>query len=388
MNDARSHFHMPEGTYLNCSYMAPLLKSVEDAGIRAIRQRRDPAALSPAMFFEETEQVRRVLAQMLNGEPSRFVLVPAVSYGMANVIHNLRLDTHQEIVLAAEQFPSNYYPWKRLADRTGAEMLMVAPEQGAESRGKSWNEKILSAINTKTAVVGISNVHWADGTRFDLKKIRQRTREVGALLVIDGTQSIGALPFDIAEIQPDALICAGYKWLMGPYSLGFAYYGPAFDDGIPIEENWINRKYSEDFKGLVKYQDEYQAGALRYEVGEHSNFTLVPMFHAAIRQVAEWEPSAIQSFCRELSSGPVEQIRRLGYAVDEEPYRAAHILGIRLPREVDSAELKKMFDQERLVVSFRGDAIRVSPNVYNTPEEMDHLVHVLENAVKNTAAWS
>ena len=107
----------------------------------------------------------------------------------------------------------------------------------------------------------MSHIHWADGTLFDLKAIRQRTRDVGALLIIDGTQSIGALPFDIQEIQPDALICAGYKWLMGPYSLGLAYLGEFFDEGIPIEENWKNRHNSHHFARLVNYEDKYQPHA-------------------------------------------------------------------------------------------------------------------------------
>ncbi|MEQ9007935.1 MAG: aminotransferase, partial [Ekhidna sp.] len=108
------------------------------------------------------------------------------------------------------------------------------------------------------------------------------------------------LPYSVKEIRPDALICAGYKWLMGPYSIGLAYYGAAFDGGEPIEENWINRLNSEDFSNLVNYQPEYQEMALRYEVGEHSNFILVPMLHQAIRQILNWQPDNIQVYTQEL----------------------------------------------------------------------------------------
>ena len=117
-------------------------------------------------------------------------------------------------------------------------------------------------------MVSIGHVHWSDGTLFHLEKIRAKLDKTGGLLVIDGTQSVGALPFSISKIRPDALICAGYKWLMGPYSLGLAYYGPAFDNGMPVEENWINRHNSEDFTGLIGYQDTYREMSLRYEVGE------------------------------------------------------------------------------------------------------------------------
>ncbi len=376
---------MPEGTYLNCSYMAPLLNDVEEAGIRAIRQRRNPGEITPDHFFKESEEIRKLLGQMLNAEASRIVMVPSVSYGMANVIRNITLGKGKEILLAAEQFPSNYYPWQRLASESGAAIRTVAPEPGAESRGRSWNEQILEAITEKTGVVGISNVHWADGSHFHLKKIREKTDKVGAKLVLDGTQSVGALPLDVEEIRPDALICAGYKWLMGPYSLGFAYYGPHFDDGIPIEENWINRKNSEDFKSLINYQEDYQPGALRYEVGEHSNFVLVPMFHAALKKVASWTPSFIQNYCESITADAVNEIRGLGYSVDDLPWRASHVFGIRLPDHVDPVYLKKILDNEKIIVSFRGDAIRVSVNVYNSADDVKKLVYALQKAVKTTA---
>ena len=105
--------------------------------------------------------------------------------------------------------------------------------------------------------------------------------------MVDGTQSIGAMPFDVARIQPDAVVCAGYKWLLGPYSLGLAYYGPRFDDGMPLEESWVNRANSRDFSSLVQYDDRYMTGPLRYDMGQRSNFILVPMLQAAIEAEVE-----------------------------------------------------------------------------------------------------
>jgi selenocysteine lyase/cysteine desulfurase len=123
----------------------------------------------------------------------------------------------------------------------------------------------------------MGHIHWADGTLFDLVAIRKKAHSLGAKLIIDGTQSVGALPFSVQEIQPDALICAGYKWLMGPYSIGMAYYADSFNDGQPLEYNWINRLNSEDYSQLVNYQDSYKPKADKYSVGESSNFNLPPV---------------------------------------------------------------------------------------------------------------
>ncbi|HLZ16046.1 MAG TPA: aminotransferase class V-fold PLP-dependent enzyme, partial [Cyclobacteriaceae bacterium] len=255
--------------------MSPLLKAVEKAGIEGIKTKRNPGNLTAEDFFTGSGKLRGEFAKLINTrENNRIVTIPSVSYGLANVARNCKIDRGHNVIVASEQFPSNVYPWMSLCKEKGSRLRAVKPPGTLKDRGKIWNERILEAIDKDTRLVALGQVHWADGTRFDLVSIRKRTRDVGALLVIDGTQSVGALPFDIGEIQPDALVCAGYKWLLGPYAIGMAYYGPGFDNGNPVEENWVNRKFSEDFAGLVNYQSEYQTGSLRFEVGERSNFIL------------------------------------------------------------------------------------------------------------------
>ena len=117
---------------------------------------------------------------------------------------------------------------------------------------------------------------------FELAEIGARCREVGAALVVDGTQSVGAMPFDWDAIQPDALVCAGYKWLLGGYGMGVMVLGDRFADGQPLEENWIGRAGSDNFSGLTSYEDAYAPGAVRFDVGERSNPILVPMLAAGI----------------------------------------------------------------------------------------------------------
>ncbi|MTI21491.1 aminotransferase class V-fold PLP-dependent enzyme [Fulvivirga sp. RKSG066] len=359
-------------TYLNCAYMSPLLKSVEEAGIVGIAKKRNPFNVTADHFFEDTEALRQEYGKLINADPKHVVVTNSVSYGMANVTKNVDLKSHENVIVLGEQFPSNYYPWKRLCDETGATLKVIAAPNEFRDRGKLWNEHILEAIDKNTKVVALGHVHWADGTLFDLKAIRQRTKEVNALLIIDGTQSVGALPFDVAEIQPDALICAGYKWLLGPYAIGMSYYGEYFDQGVPVEENWINRLHSEDFAGLVSYEDNYQPGVLRYESGEHSNFILIPMFLEAIRQLNEWGVNNIQQYCKSLTD--FEAFKSLN--LEDANYRASHLFGIRLPN-ADIAAVKAKIESENFSVSIRGSAVRISPHVYNTREELERLVELL-----------
>jgi len=373
----RKKFSLPaNSTYLNCSYMSPLMKSVEKAGVEGMKRKRNPATISAGNFFDQTEEMLRPeYAKLINvKELKRIVVVPSVSYGLANVAKNLQVDQSHNVVVAAEQFPSNVYPWMSLQEEKKVHVKMIAAPDVLKDRGKIWNERILDAIDPNTRMVAIGNVHWADGTKFNLINIRKRTRDVGALLVIDGSQSVGAMPFDVQKIQPDALICVGYKWLLGPYSIGLGYYGEYFDNGRPVEENWMNRKESENFSALVNYREEYQPTALRYEVGEHSNFILVPMMLEALKQVNQWTPANIQEYCAKITEKPISLLRAAGYWIEDERYRGNHLFGMRLPKNADIEKIKLQLQKNKISVSVRGNAIRVAPHLYNSEADLMKLV--------------
>jgi selenocysteine lyase/cysteine desulfurase len=140
-----------------------------------------------------------------------------------------------------------------------------------------------------------------EGVVFDLVQIGRKCREVGALLIVDGTQSVGVMPFDVQLIQPDAVIVAAYKWVFGPYSSGFGYFGPFFDDGVPIEESWMNREGSDNFQGLCNLQPKYRPKAQRYNMGEFSQFIQCAMALAAVEKLLSWGVSAVQEYIVEIS---------------------------------------------------------------------------------------
>ncbi|WP_254153020.1 aminotransferase class V-fold PLP-dependent enzyme [Chryseosolibacter indicus] len=359
------------------------MKSVEKAGIRGVRRKRNPMDITPESFFTDAELLREQFAKLINAsDPKRIAIIPSASYGISTVAKNVDIRKDQHIIVAAEQFPSNFYPWQALCEERGAEIKAIAPEPGLTGRGKKWNEKILNAINAQTKLVALAHTHWADGTKFDLEAIRKRTTEVGALLVIDGTQSVGALPFDVEKIKPDALICAGYKWLLGPYGIGLAYYGENFNNGKPLEENWISRLNSEDFSKLISYEKNYQPGALRYDVGERSNFILVPMMIKALSQLNRWHVENIQEYCASITAKAIDRLKEKDFWVEDEQYRGAHLIGVRIPKEMDIEKLKQTLLKNKVYVSFRGDAIRVAPNVYNDESDLKKLVKVLTAQTK------
>jgi selenocysteine lyase/cysteine desulfurase len=383
----KAAFTLPDGLhYLNCAYMGPLPRVVEEAGMAGMRLKRAPHAISPADFFTQNDEARRLFARLIGAsDPNRVAFIPAVSYGIATVARNTRAEAGQNLVVVSEQFPSNVYAWRRLAAERGLELRTVqAPD--STRRGEEWNAALLAAIDAGTALVAIPEVHWTDGTRFDLEAVGERARRYGAALVVDATQSLGALPFDLARTGVDAVITAAYKWLLGPYSIGLAWFGPRYDEGVPLEETWIGRSGSEDFRGLVRYRDEYQPGAIRYDVGERSNFILTPMLVAALRLILEWRPDRIQEYCAALTAAALEEARALGFRVEDARWRGHHLFGLRAPAGIDLAVLNETLRAHGVSASLRGSALRVSPNVYNDEADMAALLRALRTAVATSSA--
>ncbi len=373
MQHQKHLFDLPENTtYLNCAYMSPQLQSVTEVGLKSVSKKARPNEILPEDFFKERAILKQRFATLIDApDYLNTAIIPSVSYGIANAANNIPINKGDEILLVDEQFPSNVYIWQEIAQQKEASIKIIKPPVSFDQRSKQWNENILAAISEKTAVVAMAHVHWADGTLFDLKAIRQKTKTFNAFLVIDGTQSIGALPFSIKDIEPDALVCGGYKWMLGPYAIGMAYYSDAFNNGTPIEHNWMNRYNSEDFTNLTTYEDRYQPKAARYSVGESSNFVLTPLLIRSIEQLIEWTPTAIQEYCKINTQKVVEQLRSLDCFIEDDTHRAHHLLGIYLPGHIDLDLLKSKLKQENIIVSLRGNAIRVSPHLYNIQEDFD-----------------
>jgi len=369
----RDMFDLPENiTYLNCAYTSPLLKAAQEAGRSAIQAKANPWTITSGHFFSSAETARELFARLVGCHSDNVALVPAVSYGIALAARNLPVAPNQAIVILQDQFPSNVYAWMRLAHENKAVVKTVRRPPDSD-----WTPAVLEAIGSDTAIVAVQNCHWTDGTLVDLVKIGEKCRAHKAALVIDGIQSIGAMPFSIDRVQPDFLIAASHKWLLGAYSFGFCYVAPQWQAGTPLEENWFNRAGSEDFSRLVDYRESYQTGARRYDQGEASNFILAPIASAGIKQILEWGVKNISDTLQGKTDAIADRAQQMGLGVAPAHTRAPHMIGVSKPGGFQK-DLPLLLAQNNIFVSVRGDSVRISPHLFSTDEDIDRLFTVLE----------
>ena len=368
----RHLFDLPDDiAYLNCAYMAPLMHSVVEAGARGVRRKARPWEIAASDFFSGPARARDLFARIVNARAGDIAVIPAASYGMAIAARNLPLEAGRTIVLLADQFPSNLYPWRTAAARAGAEIVTVDAPDG------DLTGAVLAAIDERTAIAALPHCRWTDGALLDLESIGERVRAAGGALALDLTQSAGALPIDVTKVRPAFAAAACYKWLMGPYTLGFLYVAPDFQDGEPIEYGWSPRAGSEDFARLVDYRDEYAPGARRYDMGEMTNFHLMPMAVAALEQILSWGVENIAGTLSARTAAVAERARAIGLGSQPEALRAGHFLGLRFAGGIPPGLLDTLA-RENVHVSVRGSSMRVTPHLYNTDADVDRLFAALE----------
>lgn len=369
----KSLFSIPPGiTFLNCAYMSPLLKRANEAGIEALQKRSHPWEIVIDDWFTPGETLRNLFAQIIQANRDNVALIPSVSYGIATAAKNITLRADQNIVLLDQQYPSNVYAWRELARETKSNIITVTRRDD-----ESWTEAILQHITIDTGLVAIPNCHWTDGSLIDLEVISKRTKAVHAKLVIDASQSLGAYPLNIQKIQPDFLVTVGYKWLMGPYGLGYLYAAPEYcESGKPLEHSWLNKKESENFTRLVDYQDAYKTGARRFDAGEFPNFNNIAMAIAALTQILEWGVENIQETLAALTNKIESRAQQIGLGVPPATIRASHLIGISFPVEQIPALSKRVADH-KVYVSFRGEKMRVAPHLYNDEQDVERLFEAI-----------
>ena len=376
LSSQKQLFDIPdEVAYLNTAYMSPLMHSVVAAMDDGVRLKARPWTLTIDHFFDDVETAKALFGQMVHAPADRIAVIPSASYGLSTAANNLPLREGQRIIALKHQFPSHTYPWKRKARESEGLFIEVDVPQGA-----SATPALLQAIDERTAIVAVPNVLWTTGAYVDLVALRQQCDEVGAALVLDLTQSAGALVTDFEKIRPDFAAVANYKWMLCPYSTGFLYVDPAHFDGQPLEEGWVTRQGARNFARLTGNPETFEAGAIRYDMGERANFALLPGVNKALRQLLDWDIAAIETTLAARNADLCQRLDAIGLETVAAENRGAHFIGAQLPhgtRDDLLADLAK----EKVYLSVRNGSLRITPHLWNDAQDFDRLIDALRRMI-------
>nr|WP_321362263.1 aminotransferase class V-fold PLP-dependent enzyme [uncultured Hyphomonas sp.] len=365
----RHLFDIPDDVaYFNTATMGPMTTASVEAGQKGLARKLQPWHIQETDFFADTERLRPLLAELIGADTDGIAFSPSASYSLATAARNLPLLKGQEILILEDQFPSNVYAWRDLAKETGATLRTVGTHGN-----ETLSDALLSAIGPDTGLVACGHIRWTDGALIDLTAVGKRCREVGAALVLDLTQSCGALAFDVKDVQPDFAAVAAYKWLLAPYGTGFLYVAPQHRGGQPLEQTWITREGSTNFARLIDYTDNYAPGAQRFDMGERSNFALLPAFEEAIRTVLGWGVANIEQTLGVRNTALADRLAEIGMSCPPEGVRGSHYLCPALPDRAP-ADLAVRLKEDGIFVSRRGDRLRITQHLFTSDRDVEHFI--------------
>lgn len=381
----RDLFSIPSGiTYLDAAYMSPIPTAALEAGRAGVAVKSAPWTMTIDSYYDEVEEARRLAAGMINAEPDDISIVAATSYGIAVAAANIAVSSGSSIVLMSNEHPSHRYVWYDLAHRTGAKIRLVEPPADGD-----WTAAIVAAIagTPDVAVVAGTMLHWFEGLAVDLEAVSRASKAAGAALVVDGTQWVGALPFDVKRVAPDFLVFAMYKFMLGPYRLAFLYAGKRWqEEGRPIEQHVWNRAGGELPNFYEMDVRPYSPGARRFDMGERSDFAVLPIAIASMKLIQTWTVGAVAERLRHLNTLIWELAPTIGASVPDARLRPPHIAILDIGEAIGPLA-KTSIKAQGIHVTTRGTKVRISPHVYNDEGDIDRLFKGL-SALQESGALS
>jgi len=370
-----------KSAYLNTASVTLMYRGAETA---AAKWMADLATDGTMTFDELAEEsvfggLHRATAELLNAHEEDIAVGSSATELMASLAWAVAPDRTSNIVSTSIAFPSTIYPWIRVARHTGAEVRF------AEGQGEYVDpDEVIELIDHQTAVVCISHVEYSGGQQYDLSRLARCAHEHGALLVVDGAQSLGAIPTDVTASGVDALVASGYKWLCGPFGVAVMYLAPHLQGRL--DPGVVGFRSHEDMWDLQATRLELPETARRFEPSTMAYGCAVGLAES-IKYLLGVGIRRIRDHNLHLADLLIDGLRErsadiLGPPTDEE---RTSIVAARFP-DYDPAEMAQRLNAARVVVSARQSTVRFSPHLYNEPADIERALEEIDRARGNTAA--
>ena len=378
MRDYRSDFFdFAPTVYLNCAYQGPFPRATAARVAQAIELKCHPDRLHPQEYFDLPDRVRARFAQLVGAAPQEIAITNSATQGVGVVATGLDLKAGDEIIISSRNFPANIFTWLHLR-RRGVRVRVIRPAGDHVTLAE-----VEAELSARTRVVALDWVNYTSGARLDLAALADLAHRRGALLVVDGTQGVGAVPLDLRATPVDALAVAAYKWLLGPYGTGFLYLRPEVQERLDLAVvNWMTVEGSEDFDALPIEEFKLPRAARIFDVAETPNFINLNGLEASLEFLGQAGVATIYGHCSSLLDRLAAGLRERGLRLSDaaRPEQRSTILAFQADSLAATEAVHRALAAERVAVSLRHGYIRVSPHLYNTEEDIERLLSVVRRA--------
>ena len=357
--------------YLNSAAISPIPTT---AGEAVGRQLVDVALHGSAHYQDwvnTKDRARALIAGMLKVRSEQVAFVRNTSDGFASIANGLKWKAGDNIVSFEREFPANFYAWRRIRDDHGVE-LRLCPERD----GRIDLNELTSLIDGNTKVVAISAIQYASGFRADLERMGRAAHAVDALFCVDIIQGLGAIPFDLPAQYVDAVCGASHKWLCSPEGCGFIFLSDRARQRInPTLVGWISVETPWDFEDR---EQPFKSTALAWESGTGCA-SLFYGFEQSLKLLTETGADRIESHLAELTDSLCDSLAGRDYEIVSSrlPGEKSQIVCIKHPGGLTSNQLAATLEQQNVIVSPRGDRLRIAPHFYNNAQDIDRLITAL-----------
>ncbi|MEO5858793.1 MAG: aminotransferase class V-fold PLP-dependent enzyme [Pyrinomonadaceae bacterium] len=358
-------------TYLNSAAVAPMPSTAADAVMAQIADVSNHGSEHYTDWIATKSRARDLLGLMLNVGPEQIAFMRNTSDGFASVAAGIDWAEGDNIVSFAGEFPSNFYPWRRVRDEYGVE-LRLAPER----EGRIDLDELCALIDSNTRLVAISATQFASGFQADLGRIAEAAHIVDALFAVDIIQALGARGFDLPALGVDIASSASHKWLCAPEGCGFLYLSDDARNRVkPMLTGWISVETPWDFEDR---EQPWRSDALAWESGTGCS-SLFYGLEQSLKLLTDTGLEKIEGYLGGLTDQLCEMLAGKDYDIlsSRAPGEKSAIVCVKHRGGIHCSDIAKTLREANIIVSPRNDRLRIAPHFFNNQEDIERLVEHL-----------
>jgi cysteine desulfurase / selenocysteine lyase len=359
-------------TYLNSAAVSPMPSVTADAVYSQLKDESENGTVNYLEWVATKDRARALVAELLGVRAEQIAFMRNTSDGFASVANGMKWRRGDNIVTFAKEFPANFYAWRMVRDRYGVE-LRLCPERD----GRIDADELIALIDENTRLVSISAVQFASGFRADLERIGRAARAVDALFAADIIQGFGAMPFDLPAQFVDIACGASHKWLFAPEGCGLLYLSDRARDRVePSLVGWISVETPWDFED---FEQPFKPNALAWESGT-AGAALFYGLEQSLKILRETGLGRIEAYLEELTDYLCELVAGKNFDLVSSRAKGekSQIVCLRPRGPQTSSEIAKRLEANKIIVSPRGERLRIAPHFFNDRADIEKLAESLD----------